>query len=146
MYAVAPGQLGLLAAMALGSLAAEYAYRRLTGRRMPRIVDPRLARREEMLRRWEELALRAARVLRAAVRDAEVYLIGSHARGEGERATDIDLLVATPAGLRPQELARLRKRLEEELGLPPYHPLHLHAASKEEVARYRHKRPIETGG
>ena len=142
MYTIAPAQLSVLAAVIAGSIAAEYAYRRLTGRRLPRYVDPRLREREEMLGRWEEMARRVAEAVTRILREAEGYITGSHARGQPEAANDIDILVATPRRLTREEAEEVARRIEEELHLPPHHPIHLHFRSREEAERYKHKRPI----
>ncbi|MCE4610530.1 MAG: amino acid permease [Desulfurococcales archaeon] len=142
MYTINPRQLALLAAMLAGSLLSEYTYRTLTGRSLPKTVDPRLPEREAMLREWESLAKRAAETIKKVVEEAEVYVIGSHARGEPEKAGDIDLLIAAPRKLLKDELDKVKKVLEEELNLPQHHPLHLHTASKHEMEKYSERKRI----
>jgi predicted nucleotidyltransferase len=58
-----------------------------------------------------------AEVSRALGADAQVWLYGSRLQ-DGARGGDVDLLIEVAARPAPAELAVLRDRLEERLGLP----------------------------
>ncbi len=143
MYITSPLQLTVLAVMVAGSMLLEYSYRVLTGRRLPRIIDTRLVEREKLLEQWEELAEKAARVIARYLRGVEVHVIGSHARGEARKANDVDILVVVPRTLTRREKRELRRRVEEELSLPPHHPIHIHVTTREGLRRYKHRIPVE---
>ena len=120
----------------------EAAYRSVTGRSLSSYIDERLRIREENIRSWEKWVPRAVEEIRKRLRDAEVYLVGSVARGELHRAHDVDLLVVTRHPPRRREEA---KRLVEEVrraaGLTRLHPLDVHFATPEEREKWlRHSR------
>jgi len=126
-----PSHLIVLAALIAGSFTIEYLYRRLTGRRLPRYVDERLREREELIRRWQEWVPELIRHLREALGDVEVRLVGSLARGEIERASDVDILVVARRPLEPREVRRVVDEIVEKLGLPRHHPVDVHVARKD---------------
>jgi len=68
--------------------------------------------------------------------------VGSHARGEVDRANDIDLLIVTRTPLSVAELMELKRYIEERLSLPLHHPIHLHSVVEGELGRYRHRRRL----
>ena len=142
MYQLDPRQLTVFAGILAGSILVEAVYRGVTRRRLPSVVDPRLAERESILGNWEEIVGRVASSIKRVVRDAEVFIIGSHARGEPQKAGDIDILVVTPRKLTREEEDMVRSAVERDLGLPPHHPVHLHVASKDEAAKYKHRKKI----
>lgn len=144
MYEMDPGQIRVFAAMVVGSIMAEYLYRRVTRRGLPKVVDPRLAEREKMLQEWRSMSERIAATIKKTLPDAEVYLIGSHAREEPHRAGDLDILIVTKLKVSKKKLEELRRVIEKEHNLPPHHPLHLHATNEEELDKYRHKKRIKT--
>jgi amino acid transporter/predicted nucleotidyltransferase len=130
-------QLSVFAALVLGSFLVEALYRSITGRRIAEYVDEKLRMREENIRHWEEWVPRFVRELKAHMREAEVYLVGSVARGELHRAHDVDLLVVTPRPPRSKEEAR---RIVEEArraaGLTKLHPLDVHFATPGEKEKW----------
>jgi predicted nucleotidyltransferase len=69
-----------------------------------------------------------------------VYLIGSHARNQPHRAGDIDILIVTDKPLSEEEKIRVTKHVEEELGLPPSHPVHLHNVTRRDLKRIREEK------
>ncbi len=142
MYMVNPSQLTVLAIIALGSITVEYIYRRATGRKLPETIDPRLRDREAILSRWEEIAGKTAMVIKRLLREVEVHIIGSHARRESHKADDIDILIVTPEPISKEDRKRLERIIEEELSLPPNHPIHIHTTIKKRVERYKERRPL----
>ena len=60
----------------------------------------------------ENLIVEAGQRLAKAAPDAKVILFGSHARGDAQPGSDLDLLVVEPAlGSRREEFVRLREAL-----------------------------------
>lgn len=137
MAMIDPRQLSVFLALLVGSFVVEALYRSLTGRRLAEYIDERLRVREENIRRWEEWLPRLAREIKARVRDAEIYLVGSIARGELRRAHDVDLLVVTRSPPRTREAAqRLIEEAKRAAGLTRLHPVDVHFARPEERERW----------
>lgn len=143
MASINSRELAVLAVLLVGSMAVEALYRGLRDRRLPRIIDPSLKAREVLIGEWRSLVARAAEVIKREIADAEVYVTGSLARGEYERSGDIDLVVSTPEPLSPQEVKQLEEKLVQELNLPPSHPLHIHAVTRDRLENFKHKIKIE---
>ncbi|MCE4617192.1 MAG: amino acid permease [Desulfurococcales archaeon] len=142
MYQINPSQITILVIMLIGSITIEYVYRSITGRKLPKVVDPRLREREGLLGRWEEVSSKVARIILRILEGAEVYLIGSHARREPGKANDIDILVVTDKPLTREEKNVLQKRIENELSLPPNHPVHIHTTTREKLEQYKQKKKL----
>lgn len=142
MATIDPRQLTVFTALLAGSFLLEYIYRSVTGRRLAEYIDWRLREREELLEKWEEWVPRIASFLKEAFKEIEVYLVGSIARGEKEKAGDVDLLVVVGPGI---EAGRIRAAVEEarrRLGLPEHHPLDIHIITSEEKPRKVHGRKL----
>ncbi len=142
MLLVAPRELSVLISLVFGSIIIEYIYRRITGRKIKKVVDPKLREREHLLMKWEELSIKIAHTIKRTIYDAEVYIIGSHARKEPHRAGDIDILVITKKTLTDKEKKRIIEEIEKKLLLPPHHPFHIHVATEKEKRKYRHKKHL----
>jgi len=137
MATIDPRHLLVFLVLLAGSFAVEALYRSLTGRRLAEYIDERLRVREENIRRWEEWLPRLAAELRKRLRDAEIYLVGSVARGELRRAHDVDLLVVTRSPPRTREEARrLVEEAKRAAGLTRLHPVDVHFARPEEKERW----------
>lgn len=150
MAVTAPTQIIIFAVMLVGSFAAEYIYYKLTGRRLSSYIDYKLELRERNVRKWERWLPRFVRALRRRIKDAEVYLVGSVARGEYEVAHDVDVLVVTRTRLARKELEKIIEEAEREAGLVKrIHPVDVHVAAPEEkekwLRRSRAYRRIEEG-
>lgn len=66
----------------------------------------------------EQLITEAGRRIAAAAPDARIILFGSHARGDADQQSDLDLLVIEPVVKNPaEESVRLRRSLRG-LGVP----------------------------
>jgi predicted nucleotidyltransferase len=66
----------------------------------------------------EQLIIEAGRRIAAAAPDARIILFGSHARGDADLQSDLDLLVIEPVVTNPaEESVRLRRSLRG-LGVP----------------------------
>ncbi len=93
--------------------------------------------RARMLREWRRWIGRVVEAVKTLYPDAEVYVIGSVAEGTYTGASDLDLLVVTDAAPRtPKEEAEAKVRIEELAGLPFYHPLEIHFATRRERERW----------
>ncbi len=129
--------IGLLVA----SFAIEIAYRAITGREIREYVDERLKQKEDSIRNWHQWINDVVVHLRRAFEDAEIYLVGSLARGEVEKAHDVDILVLTSK--KPEK--EVVKKIKREAGIAPQTlDIHVeHKAYKDEVLRKaKHYRPL----
>jgi len=92
-------------------------------------------RKAQMVKEWREWAEKICKAVREMFPDAEVYVIGSVARGEAVAASDVDLLIALPeVPERALERARIIVEIEDRAGLPwGGHPFEFHLATKEEA-------------
>jgi len=131
MATLNPGHLTVLALLIAGSFTVEYLYRRLTGRRLPPYIDERLRLREELIRRWHEWVPQLIEHLRSLLHDAEVRLVGSIARGEVEKAGDVDILIVTRRPLTREEARKIVNEAVRRLGLPEDHPVDVHILHEE---------------
>ncbi|WP_048093644.1 amino acid permease [Geoglobus acetivorans] len=130
MAAYSPQNLEVLAALIAGSFMIEAGYRSVTGRTLGHYVDVLFKRWEENIRNWESWIDRAVGGIVQKFEDAEVYLVGSVARGELHRACDVDLLVITSRVPDAEERRRIEEDVRKELSRQ--HPLHIHFVSAEE--------------
>lgn len=92
-----------------------------------------LAERARMVREWRSWVPRVVKVIKDLWPDAEIYVIGSVARGEAIGSSDVDLLVVLenpPKTARDRAMARVL--VEERAELPEYNPLNIHFISQEE--------------
>ncbi len=130
MATSSPQNLVILVLLVAGSFLTEALYRAATGRRLEKYVDSKLGRWEESIRNWDSWVNRAISRIAEKFGDAEIYLVGSVARGEAHRACDVDLLVVTSSVPEESEKRKLEREIKEELGRP--HPLHIHFTSSDE--------------
>ncbi len=149
MATIAPEKLVVFAVILASSFTIEYLYRKLTGREIAEYVDHRLKQREENIRRWFEWVPRLIHHLRQEFRDAEIYLVGSIARGEEHAAHDVDILVVTENPPKsPEEERNVERRVKERAGLTPQHPVDIHFThrKKKEESLKKAKHYREVGG
>ena len=130
MVILDPRQLLVFIAMVVGSFILEAAYRKITGRRIAEYIDWRLREREELIARWEEWLPKLVKSLREKLGEIEVYLVGSIARGEREKAGDVDILVVVGPGVDPERVKREIEEARKRLGIPDHHPLDVHIVSE----------------
>jgi len=123
-----PRQLEAALAIILGAAVFEAAYRAVTGRRISPYIDWRLRERARLIETWDKWIPRLVEAIRHEIRDAEVYLVGSVARGEYHKAHDLDVLVVTKSPPSREEEAEVSGRIAGKAGLPGHHPVHLHFA------------------
>lgn len=121
-----PLQLSVFAALAMGSVAIEYIYRKYRRRTIPLYIDRNLPERERIIAEWESLIPKVSEVVKEMWRDAEITVIGSLARGEIHRAGDIDILITLPRKPLKGEIEELIVRIEDRLGIRILNLLHIH--------------------
>lgn len=96
--------------------------------------------RSRMIREWKTWVDKLASATKRLLPDAEVYVIGSIARGEAIASSDVDVLIITSkAPEKPRDIAELKTRIEEEAGLPLHHPIEMHIVNPREGEEYLRK-------
>lgn len=96
-----------------------------------------ILKRREMLREWRIWVSRIATIARNILRDTEVYVIGSIARGDYVGSSDVDVVIVspnTPNGALSR--AEVKALIEKMLDLPYYHPFEIHLLKPEEAIYY----------
>ncbi len=111
-----PSQLAVLAGLVTASFALEALYRAATGRRLKPYVDRGLEELERAIKEWEKWVPSLARTIAERVKGVEVYLVGSIARGEPEKAHDVDVLIIAPSH---DHAEKARRELEAILSPHP---------------------------
>ena len=126
--------LAVFAGLIAGAFFVELAYRKIKGREIGEYVDTWLCKREEGIRNWSDWVYSAVECIEDIFEDAEVYLVGSVARGEFSRAGDVDLLVLTDNP--PPRLKRLKvlREIKQRAGLGPEHSIDVHFAHRQRKA------------
>ncbi len=123
--------LTVLLILVSASFLIETVYRAVTDRKIEEYVDCRLKKREENVKNWYKWIDGVVKQILEVFEDAEVYLVGSIARGELHKAHDVDLLVLTgnpPARGTERSVARELKR---RAGLTPQYSVDIHFAHKD---------------
>ncbi len=128
----------------VSSFLIEIIYRAVTGRKIEEYLDIRLKRREENVQNWGRWVYTVIDRIMDAFEDAEVYLVGSIARGEVHRANDVDLLVLTD-NPPPKEVEKsVTREVKQKAGLTPLHSVDIHFENKqkkkEALRRAKHYR------
>lgn len=96
-----------------------------------------ILKRREMLGEWRIWVGKIATVARSILRDTEVYVIGSIARGDYVGSSDVDIVIVspnTPNGALGR--AEVKALIEKMLDLPHYHPFEIHLLKPEEAVHY----------
>lgn len=107
----------------------EWAYRWYTGRKIGGYIDRKLIEREKNLRNWDKWIPVVVDEIGKRYSDSEIYLVGSLARGEAEKTSDVDLLVLTDA-VEKGENEGITRDIKKKLELTPQHCLDLHFEKK----------------
>ncbi|MEM1779045.1 MAG: nucleotidyltransferase domain-containing protein [Ignisphaera sp.] len=96
-----------------------------------------ILKRREMLREWRIWVDKIATIARSILRDTEVYVIGSIARGNYVGGSDVDIVIVSP-NIPNGALSRagVKALIEKMLDLPYYHPFEIHLLKPEEAIRY----------
>ncbi|MEM1937339.1 MAG: nucleotidyltransferase domain-containing protein [Candidatus Caldarchaeum sp.] len=96
-----------------------------------------LLQRANMVRQWRKYVAEIAKAVSKVLPDAKLYVFGSVVKGDAVGGSDVDILVVsqhTPAS--NLERAKLKLRIEEEAGLPLYHPFEIHLVDEKEAEWY----------
>lgn len=100
---------------------------------MLNLLEARL-RLNELARDWRFWSKKIADAARMLIGPCEIYVFGSVVRGQATGASDVDILVVSnrlPKDCRSR--GNLKEKIEEEAGLPLYHPFEIHLATGEEA-------------
>lgn len=124
-------QISILFILIFASFLTEFTYRYITGRELKRCLDKNLEEKENYLKNWRGWIDPVIDEVLKVFRDAEIYLVGSIARKEHEKSTDIDLLILTEKSLTKDERKRIVADIKDKAGLT-IHPLDVHFANKKE--------------
>jgi len=93
--------------------------------------------RAKMLFKWRSWIDKVVQAVKKLLPDAEVYIIGSIARGEAIASSDLDLLIVSmKIPKKALERGKLIATIEEEAKLPLYHPVEFHFITPEEKNKY----------
>ncbi|WP_460122801.1 nucleotidyltransferase domain-containing protein [Stetteria hydrogenophila] len=95
-----------------------------------------------LAREWRVWTRRIAVAAERVLGECRVYVFGSVAEGRATGGSDVDVLIVSEnVPRRARDRWEAIARIEEEAGLPPFHPYEIHLASSEEAEwYYRHAR------
>ncbi len=133
MIQLAPTKLSVFITLLVLSFLIEYAIRRTTGREISKYIDPDLEKREKHIRSWHEWIHRVIKEILEEFRDAEIYIVGSIARGEIHRSHDVDVMIVS-SKVPADKNERLKKKIELKT-IKPYlreYPVDIHLVRPEE--------------
>ena len=88
----------------------------------------------KLAREWRFWSKRISDAANKVLGPCQVYVFGSVIKGLVTGASDVDVLIV--GGQIPMDCrgkGNLKAKIEEEAGLPLYHPFQIHLASKEEA-------------
>lgn len=96
-----------------------------------------LRSRAKMIEDWKVWAKKIANAAKTIMPDAEVYVFGSVIMGDATGGSDIDMLIVSKnISEKALERAKIKVEIEEMAGLPLYHPIEMHLATKDESEQY----------
>ncbi|ADI32021.1 DNA polymerase beta domain protein region [Staphylothermus hellenicus DSM 12710] len=90
-----------------------------------------------LIREWRMWSRRVAEAAEKVLGECKVYVFGSVAEGRATGGSDVDILIVsknTPS--RARDRWELIARIEEEAGLPLFHPYQIHLVNNEEAKWY----------
>ncbi len=90
-----------------------------------------------LLKEWRKWGERIAAASEKVLGECDVFVFGSVVEGESTGGSDVDVLIVSrnlPEDRR--ERAGVIARIEEEAGLPLYHPYEVHLVGEEEAKWY----------
>ncbi len=122
--------LGVFGGLIVLSFAAEGLYRKITGRKIKSVLDGKLRTREENIKNWHRWIDAVVHHVANMIEDAEIYLVGSVAKGDVRKANDVDILIFTSNPPSGKELDRLRENIIRKAGLSQLHPVDIHFENK----------------
>ncbi len=124
--------------MIFSSFVLEFTYRLVSKREIREYTDMDLKIIEDNIRNWSKWAGKVSDALLETFKGAEIYLVGSIARNEIEKAHDVDILVFTDRVPSKSEIRKITHEVKRKAGLNDLYPVHLHFARKsdrEEILR-----------
>lgn len=126
----------------------EITFRSIKGRQIKECIDRKLAKTEENTRNWETWIDKVVESTSRILDDAEVFLVGSIARGEIKKANDVDILVLTDEPTKGKE-REIAKKIKDEAKLTPQHVVDIHFEVKsnreEALKKAKHYKPLKAG-
>lgn len=127
----------------------EAALRSIKGRRIQERLDRRLVEVEKNLKNWDMWIDRVVHGISKVFDDAEIFLVGSIARGEVEKAHDVDLLVLTGNPPSKGKVKEVVREIKDRAELTPQHVVDIHFGNKnkkeEALRRAKHYRALRSG-
>ncbi len=92
-----------------------------------------------LILKWREVVEEIVRIIKEVLPEAEIYLVGSVARGEYDAFSDVDILVVFSDELKREDRIRIRAKVWEEAEkrkIPWGFPWDLHFVKKGEENKY----------
>ncbi len=140
--------LAVFAILVVVSFLIEAIYRAATGRKIESYIDTKLKKREENVKNWYKWIDAILNCILDVFKDAEIYIVGSLARGELHKASDVDILVLTRNPPAKDERLAVVKELKQKAGLTLQHSVDIHFADKnkkeEMLRRAKHYKLLKT--
>lgn len=88
----------------------------------------------EILKNWKSITQALANSAKKILGDVEVVPFGSIIEGKATAMSDLHILiVAKDLPKNAFERAQIQGKIEEETGLPPFHPIQIHLATSTEA-------------
>jgi len=96
----------------------------------------------KLARQWQYWSRKIAEAAKMILVTCEVYVFGSVVEGHMTGGSDVDILIISDnVPSKARERWKLKVMIEEQAGLPLYHPYEIHLVSKREAKWYmRHIR------
>ncbi len=89
------------------------------------------------IKEWKErMVEKTVKAIKRAYPEAEIYLVGSVARGDFTAKSDIDLLIILPFKPRFRDRLPIYDELYKD-GILPKYPIQLHLGDKETLEQYK---------
>lgn len=86
----------------------------------------------EMIKNYKKYLKKINRNIKIVLKDSNVYLFGSIIEGNLVAASDIDILIIASVPKSHLQRAEIIAKIEENAGLPLYHPFEFHLLSQKE--------------
>jgi len=98
-----------------------------------KLLEARL-KLNEMVKDWKFWSKRIGDAAKSILGQCEVYVFGSVVKGLNVGSSDVDILIVSDnIPERCKERGNLKAHIEEEAGLPLYHPFEIHLATSREA-------------
>ena len=88
----------------------------------------------KILKNWKEIAEALTNSAKKILGDVEVAPFGSIIEGKGTAMSDLDILIITKdLPKNAFDRAQIQCKIEEAVGLPPFHPIQIHLTTSVEA-------------